>query len=74
LEDVLVGPEDAAYRAFDLLCSRSERYVIHLDVDVVGFTDAPLSKHPARNVALKLDEMLSALKVLASVPGLAAIT
>ena len=74
LEDVRSNPEQAVHRALDLLSSRSERYVIHLDVDVVDFTDAPLSEHPSRNVGLKPDEMLSALKVLASRPELVAIT
>jgi hypothetical protein len=31
-------------------------------------------EYPSRNVGLKLDEMLSALKVLASGPGLVGIT
>jgi arginase family enzyme len=44
------------------------------DVDVVDFTDAPLSEHPSRNTGLKLDEMLSALKILTSGAGLVAIT
>jgi arginase len=74
LEDIQGDPANAARRALELLSARSERYVIHLDVDVVDFTDAPLSEHPSRNVGLKLDEMLSALKVLASGPGLVAIT
>jgi arginase len=46
----------------------------HLDVDVIDFTDAPLSEHPSRNAGLKLEEMLRALKVLASGSGLVAIT
>ena len=74
LEDVRGNPEGAARQALDLVAARSDRYVIHLDVDVVDFTDAPLSEHPSRNTGLKLDEMLSALKVLASGPGLVAIT
>jgi arginase len=74
LEDVRADPEGAARHALELLEARSGRYVIHLDVDVVDFTDAPLSEHPSRNAGLKLDEMLRALKVLASGPGLVAIT
>jgi arginase len=74
LEQVRDDPEGAASRALELLANRSDRYAIHLDVDVVDFTDAPLSEHPSRNTGLKLDEMLRALKVLASGPGLAAIT
>jgi arginase len=74
LDDVRDDPEGAAREALGLLASRSDRYAIQLDVDVVDFTDAPLSEHPSRNTGLKLDEMLSALKVLASDTGLVAIT
>jgi arginase len=74
LENVRGDPEVAAHQALDLVATRSARYAIHLDVDVVDFTDAPLSEHPSRNTGLKLDEMLSALKILASGPGLVAIT
>jgi arginase len=74
LEDVRGNPEGAARQALELLAARSDRCVIHLDVDVVDFTDAPLSEHPSRNTGLKLDDMLSALKILASAPGLVAIT
>jgi arginase len=74
LEDVREDPEGAAGKALELLAGRSNRYVIHLDLDVVDFTDAPLSEHPSRNTGLKLDQMLRALAVLASGPGLAAIT
>jgi arginase len=74
LEDVRGDPEAAAHQALELVATRSDRYAIHLDVDVVDFTDAPLSEHPSRNTGLKLDEMLSALKILASGPGLVAIT
>jgi arginase len=74
LEDVRVDPEGAAREALALLAARSERYLIHLDLDVVDFTDAPLSEHPSRNAGLKLDQMLAALRVLAAHPGLVAIT
>jgi arginase len=74
LEEVRGDPEGAASQALQLLATRSDYYAIHLDVDVVDFTDAPLSEHPSRNTGLKLDEMLRALRVLASGPGLVAIT
>lgn len=74
LEDVRADPEGAAHQALELLAARSDRWVLHLDVDVVDFTDAPLSEHPSRNTGLKLSEMLRALHVLASAPGLVAIT
>jgi arginase len=74
LEDVRADPEAAAHQALDFVARRSDRFAIHLDVDVVDFTDAPLSEHPSRNTGLKLDEMLSALRILTSAPGLVAIT
>ena len=74
LEEVRGDPEGAASQALQLLADRSDHYAIHLDVDVVDFTDAPLSEHPSRNTGLKLDQMLRALRVLASGPGLVAIT
>jgi arginase len=74
VDEVRADPQAAARRALDLLAKRAGRYAIHLDVDVVDFTDAPLSEHPSRNVGLKLNEMLSALKVLASGLGFVGIT
>jgi arginase len=74
LEEVAGDPEGAAHRALGLLGARFDRFAIHLDVDVVDFTDAPLSEHPSRNMGLKLEEMFSALTALASRPGLVAIT
>jgi arginase len=74
VEEVRDDPEGAAQRALGLIAERSERFVIHLDVDVVDFTDAPLSEISSRNVGLKLDDMIRALTVLASGPGLVAIT
>jgi arginase len=74
LEEVRSDPEGAAGRALELLAERSARCVIHLDVDVVDFTDAPLTEHPSRNAGLKLDEMLAAFRILCSAPGLVAIT
>jgi hypothetical protein len=68
VEDVRGDPEGAAHQALDLVATRSDRYAIHLDVDVVDFTDAPLSDHPSRNTGLKLDQMLRALKILTSGP------
>ena len=74
LEDVQNDPEGTAAQALEFLATRSDRHVIHLDVDVVDFTDAPLSEHPSRNTGLTLETMLSALRILASAPGLLAIT
>jgi arginase len=63
LEEVQETPESAAHEVLRLL-AHYDHYVIHLDVDVVDFTGAPLSEHPSRNAGLKL----------ASGSGLVAIT
>jgi len=73
LEEVQEDPEAAAREALQHV-GQYGRYASHLDVDVVDFTDAPLSEHPSRDAGLKLEEMLRALKVLASGTGLVAIT
>jgi arginase len=74
LEEVRDDPQGAAHRVLDSVATRSDRFAIHLDLDVVDFTDAPLSEHPSRNAGLKLEETLAALEVLASDPRLVAIT
>lgn len=74
VEEVASDPEGQAAAALTELTRRFERYVVHLDVDVVDFTDAPLSEHTARNTGLRLETMLRALKVVASGPGFSAIT
>jgi arginase len=74
VEDVATDPEAAAAESLGLLASRADRYLIHLDVDVVDFTDAPISEHTSRNTGLPLGVMFRALKVLAAGDGLAAIT
>lgn len=73
LDEVRLDPEGAAHRALQYL-DPFDQYLIHLDVDVVDFTDAPLSEHPSRNMGMKLDEMLAAVSVLAARTGLLAIT
>lgn len=74
VEDVAADPDGVATAALAEMDQRHERYVIHLDVDVVDFTDAPISEHTARNTGLPLDAMLRALKVLAAGSGLVAVT
>ena len=66
LEEVRIDPEAAVRRALEIIGERSDGYAIHLDVDAVDFTDAPLSEHPSRNAGLELNHMLRALRVLAS--------
>ena len=48
--------------------------VVHFDVDVVDFTDAPLSENTGRNVGVPLETALDALAALLGDPRVAALT
>ena len=64
----------AAERALDLVRPRFDRYVVHLDVDVIDFTDAPLSENTGRNIGLSLEAAMGALRGLLARDGLVALT
>ena len=48
--------------------------IVHLDVDVVDFVDAPLSENTGRNVGVPLAAVAAALPVLMSDRRTAALT
>lgn len=72
-EEVATAPEDAARTALALLPD-VDRLLIHFDVDVIDFVDAPLSEHTGRNEGLTLDQALRALRVFTAHPAFAALT
>jgi arginase len=74
LEEVARDPEATATAALGLVEERCDRFVIHFDVDVVDFVDAPLSEARDRNIGLTLDTALRALTVLARGQKLASLT
>jgi arginase len=53
---------------------RCDRFLVHFDVDVIGFTDVPLSEHSGRNQGLPFDTALRAFAALVTSPRLAGIT
>jgi arginase len=67
-------PEDAAKRARALVEDRSDRLLVHFDVDVIDFTDVPLSENWGRNVGIAYADALRALTVLLDSPKLAGLT
>jgi arginase len=79
IETVPVGevagdPEGAAARALALLAPHCDRLLVHFDVDVVDFTDTPLSENWGRNEGLPFATALRALAPLLASPRLAALT
>lgn len=74
VDAVAADPEGAAVRALALLEPRCERLLVHLDVDVVDFTDTPLSENWGRNEGLAFATVLRALAPLLASPLLAGLT
>jgi arginase len=73
-DEVRADPAAAATRALDLLEEAANRFVVHFDVDVIDFTDAPLSENPGRNEGLAYDDAVRALEVVLRSPRLAGLT
>jgi arginase len=74
VDDVAAGPEHAARRARQLIEDRCDRLLLHFDVDVIDFTDTPLSENWGRNEGLAYNDAISALRTLLTSPRLAGLT
>jgi arginase len=74
LETVAGDPEGSAYAALNSMHDRCDRLLIHFDVDVIDFTDAPLSENTGRNIGLELDSALQAFAALTTSDRLSAVT
>jgi arginase len=74
VDEVRADPSGAARRALESLSSRVDRVLVHFDVDVVDFTDTPLSENPGRNEGIAYAQASAALAVLLASPALAGVT
>jgi arginase len=74
IDDVAAAPSQAAKQALLLFDDRVETLAVHFDVDVIDFTDAPLSEHTGRNIGLKQDAAFSALTTILADPRVASLT
>lgn len=74
VDEVAADPAAAAARALATLEAHCDRILVHFDVDVVDFTDTPLSENTGRNEGLPFATALAALRVLLASPKLAALT
>ena len=73
VETVRADPAGAAAGALDLF-DPGTRLVVHFDVDVVDFNDAPLSENVGRGIGLSLATALTALASLLRDPRVVAVT
>jgi arginase len=72
--EVEADPATAAARALALLDGHGGSLLVHFDVDVVDFTDTPLSENWGRNEGIAYDAAASALRTLLASPRLAGMT
>jgi arginase len=72
--EVAADPEAAAERACAALEARCDRLLVHFDVDVIDFTDVPLSENTGRNQGLAYADVMHALARLLASPKLAGLT
>jgi arginase len=72
-EALRADPAAAAQHALAVLADAT-RVIVHLDVDVVDFVDAPLSENTGRNVGVPLTAVAAALPVLMDDRRTAALT
>ena len=73
VDRVAADPEAAALEARRRLRG-CDRIVVHFDVDVIDFTDTPLSENWGRNEGLTFDDALRTFGVLVADPALAGVT
>jgi arginase len=74
VDEVAADPEHAATRARQSIEGRCDRMLVHFDVDVIDFTDVPLSENWGRNEGLSYEHTLRALTALLASPRLAGLT
>jgi arginase len=73
VDHVARDPEAAALEARRRLRA-CDRIVVHFDVDVIDFTETPMSENWGRNEGLSFDNALRAFSVLVADAGLAGVT
>jgi arginase len=64
VDQLLADPEAAARRALDRATAGARRFLVHFDVDVIDFSDVPLSENTGRGIGVPFDTALAALEVL----------
>jgi arginase len=73
-EEVEADPQAAANRALQALDGHAERILVHFDVDLIDFTDTPLSENTGRNEGLPYATVIEALHTLLEDPRIAGLT
>jgi arginase len=74
IEEVESHPEQSVAKCLAMFPKQIDAIAVHFDVDVIDFTDAPLSEHTGRNIGLPLDTAMTALRIILCDPRVASLT
>lgn len=74
IDEVARSPVSAAQGALSHFPGATTSVLVHFDVDVIDFTDAPLSENTGRNIGLKVSTAFEALSILLRDDRVAALT
>jgi arginase len=74
LAEVAADPPRAGEAVAAGWARQFERLLIHLDVDVLDFRDMPLAENTRRNVGLRFDQLMAALRPLLCAPNWSVLT
>jgi arginase len=66
--------EEIAAEALSEIERRAGRFLVHLDVDVIDFTDCPIADVPQQGAGLEAREAISCLKVFVESPKFSGLT
>src|SRR5215217_119810 len=74
LEEIRGRADEVAARALGEVEGRAERFMVHLDVDVIDFTDCPIADVPQQGEGLEVQEAISCLKAFVRSPKFCVLT
>jgi arginase len=74
LAKVAADPSGAGEAVASGWARQFERLLVHLDVDVLDFVDMPLAENTRRNIGLRFDQLMAALRPLLRAPNWTALT
>jgi arginase len=74
VEALRADPRAAAHVALERATAGGRRFLVHFDVDLVDFSDVPLSENTGRGIGVPFETALTALGVLAAHDALLGVT
>jgi len=72
--EIRSGPMQAAVKALEYLEKQGKRFLVHLDVDVIDFTDFPVADVPQFSEGLSFQDVLTCLATFSASPNFCGMT